>query len=416
MVTTLVRLSALVGSRLLDPSGEPIGSVDDMVVWLAEGTYPPVTGALVKMGGSEVFVPSGHLGRLHEGSLALSAERDGFDPFQRRPGEVLLRRDVLGHKLIHIGAHNRPRLVRAADIDLTDVDGTWRVAGIDAARRRWTLHRRSSADEHPFFVDWADLEPFVGHVPTSRLRLRTRRLAQLYPADIADLVEAASPAEGEEILEAVGENEALEADVFEELDQEHQLEMVAKRSDSEVASLLDNMAPDDAADLLSEIDQDRREPILSHMAAGRRQRLASLLGYNPQTAGGLMIPDGVCVPTDATVKEALDRLRADTEGPDTLDTVYLVSTDGKLAGAVRLRELLRADASDSLDGIAHSDPPRVRSSADVAEVTLAMTDYNLSTLAVVDEGDRIIGVVTVDDVLELLVPEAWRRRAEADAG
>ena len=129
-----------------------------------------------------------------------------------------------------------------------------------------------------------------------------------------------------------------------------------------------------------------------------------------------MIPDGVCVPTDATVKEALDRLRADTEGPDTLDTVYLVSTDGKLAGAVRLRELLRADAGDSLDGIAHSDPPRVRSSADVAEVTLAMTDYNLSTLAVVDEGDRIIGVVTVDDVLELLVPDAWRRRAEADAG
>ena len=109
-------------------------------------------------------------------------------------------------------------------------------------------------------MPWPELEPFVGHVPTSRLRLAHRRIAHLHPAQIADLVEAASHEEGEEILEAVGQDKELEADVFEELDDEHQLEFLDERSDQEVAAVLARMASDDAADLLLEIEQDRRLP------------------------------------------------------------------------------------------------------------------------------------------------------------
>ncbi len=416
VVTILVQLSRLLGTKLLDQAGETIGSIEDVVVYLDDDGYPLVTGVLVQVGIDELFVPTNKIESLRKSPIALITEHTHLDPFQRRPGEVLARRDILGREMIHIGTSHKPRLVRAGDIDLTDADGTWRVAGIDVQRRRlpWRRRQRTDSQDHPWFLDWTDLDVFVKHVPTSLLRLRPRRLVQLYPGEIADLVEAASPSDGEEILEALGDNEELEADVFEELDEEHQLEMVAKRSNAEVASLLAHMAPDDAADLLSEIEQDRREPILYGMPAADRQRLQGLLGYNPQTAGGLMIPDGICMPGDSTVGSALERLRREDSSSDAIDTLFLVSPDDVLIGAVRVRELIRAKPTASLIEVGHVDPPRVRTSADLTEIALVMADYNLVTLAVVDESDHVIGAVTVDDVVELLIPKSWRRRAEVN--
>src|SRR5581483_332020 len=138
-----------------------------------------------------------------------------------------------------------------------------------SARLRRLLPRRFRVHEadHDQFVPWERMEAFVGHVPTSRLKLRSRRLARLHPAQIADLVEAASHEEGEEILEAVGQDKELEADVFEELDDEHQVEFLRERSDREIAAVLGRMETDDAADLLLQIGQDRRLPVLNLMPA-----------------------------------------------------------------------------------------------------------------------------------------------------
>ncbi len=159
------------------------------------------------------------------------------------------------------------------------------------------------------FIAWTDLEPFVGHVPTSRLRLAHRRLARLHPAQIADLVEAASHEEGEEILRAVAQDKELEADIFEELDDEHQIEFLRERPDEQVAAVLARMESDDAADLLMELDQERRLPVLEQMPPARRVKLTTLLGHNPNTAGGLMNPDFVSVPHDATVEQAIELVR-----------------------------------------------------------------------------------------------------------
>src|SRR5205807_9376687 len=160
------------------------------------------------------------------------------------------------------------RLVRAREVELVCEAGAWRVAGIAPSfrPRLWRFlprHFRGHDSEHREFVPWSDIEPFLGHVPTSRLKLATRRLRRLHPAQIADLVEAASHEEGEEILEALGEDKELEADVFEELDDEHQVEFLRERSDEEAAAVLARMASDDAADLLLQLDQERRLPILN---------------------------------------------------------------------------------------------------------------------------------------------------------
>ena len=139
-------------------------------------------------------------------------------------------------------------------------------------------------------MDWASIEPFVAHVPTARLRIPYRKLARLHPAQIADLVEAASHDEGEEIIEAVGQDRELEADVFEELDAEHQLEFIRSRSDAEAARLLATMAPDDAADLITELDQERRLPILAAPAAAPAAQGARPAQLQPRDRRGAHEP------------------------------------------------------------------------------------------------------------------------------
>lgn len=407
-----LRLSKVVGSPLVDTDGHPVGRVHDLVARFADDGYPPVTGVLALVQETEQFLPAHHVADLREGSVRLAVPAERLSPFERRPGEALLWRDVRGRQLIYLGEQHRGRLVRAGDILLAPDDPGWQVVAAEiGAAHRWPWQRHRLA----VVVDWAHLEPFLGHVPTSRLRLRFRRLGQLHPSEVADLVEVASPEEAAEIIQAVGEDRDFEADVFEELDEEHQLELVGKRSDADVAALLGKMAPDDAADLLAEIDRDRREPILALMADDASLRLRNLLRYNPNTAGGFMSPGALCSAADDTVGAALACFRDDEGLPDTVDTVLLVDEAGVLQGAARVRELLRADPAQAFGSVAHHDPPRVHTSADLVDVTLRMTDYNLTTLPVVDDADRVVGVVTIDDVVERLVPENWRRRAEAAA-
>ena len=254
------------------------------------------------------------------------------------------------------------------------------------------------------------MEPFVGHVPTARLRFSHRKLANLHPAEIADLVEAASHEEGEELIEAVGQDRELEADVFEELDEHHQLEFIAERPDAQVAAVIARMAPDDAADLIGEIDQERRGRILELLPLAGRRRIETLLGYNPSTAGGMMSPDFIALAEQATVGDALDAVRRSTIAPGMLTTVYLHDDAGALSGSAAIVTLLRAEPDTPLAQVAEHEPESVPTDADLPEVARTMTDYNLASLPVVDERQRVVGVVTVDDVLEQTLPVGWRRR------
>jgi Mg/Co/Ni transporter MgtE len=326
---------------------------------------------------------------------------------------VLLGQDVLGRKLVNVAA-DPPRLVTAHEIELACIDGWWRVVGVDPSTRaqlRRALPRRLRGliGDRPF-LDWTDMEPFVGHVPSARLRFSHRRLANLHPAEIADLVEAASHDEGEEIIEAVGEDRELEADVFEELDEHHQLEFIRERPDGQVAAVIARMAPDDAADLIEEIDQERRGQILALLPSIQRHQIEVLLAYNPSTAGGLMNPEFICLREHDPVSEAIDRVRSSNLAPGTLTTIYLRDREDRLCGSVPVVTLLRADSMTPLEEIAEHEPVWVRTGADLPEVARTMTDYNLVMLPVLDEDERMVGVVTVDDVLELTLPPNWRRR------
>jgi CBS domain-containing protein len=403
-------LSRIVGGELRDRSGGKIGQVDDLIVRLGEDEYPPVTGLLATVAGRQVFVPADEVEEIEHGRVKLRSVRLDLQPFRRRRQEVLLKKDVLDRQLINVDG---ARLVRSNEIEIARLDGWYRVVGVDVSLRGLVrrLVPRAVATHvgTSEFLDWATVEPFTGHVPTLRLRVPHPKLARLHPAQLADLVEAASHGEGEEIIKAVGEDPELEADVFEELESHHQLEFLEERSDEQVADVLARMEADDAADLVAELPEERREDVVELLPTVQRRRVRALLGYDPATAGGLMSPDFVCMYAQATRAEVLERIRGSRSSAEALAWIYVMNARKRLTGAVALADLLRGDPALRIGEIA-GVPQRVRPEADLEEVSRLMTDYDLTVVPVVDEEQRLLGVITVDDVLELVLPKGWRRR------
>ena len=259
-------------------------------------------------------------------------------------------------------------------------------------------------------LDWAYVEPFLGHVPTVRLKVPHAKLARLHPAQIADLIEAASHREGDEIIRAVAHDRELEADVFEELDAQHQREFLDERSDAEIARVLGRMAGDDAADVLVELDEDRREGALSLLPEAQRRKLRTLLGFDPATAGGLMTTEAIVLPGAATVGAALELVRTGAAASEALGSVCVIDGEQRLQGLVTLIELVQSPAGTELASLAVSGPIRARADAGVEEVARLMADFNVTAVPVIDEEQRVMGIVTVDDVLEVALPKRWRRR------
>jgi len=408
----VLHLSLVVGAPLRDTDGERLGRVEDLIVRLGDPGYPPITGFLVLVARRRSFLPAELVEDIAPNGVVLRKAKLDLRRFERRPGEVLLKHDVLDHQLINVDG---ARLVRANEIELARAEGWWRVVGVDTGPRGGVrrllprpLGRHVGAGT---FLDWASIEPFVGHVPSVRLRVPHPKLAKLHPAQIADLVEAASHREGEEIMQAVrGADAEREADVFEELDEQHQLEFIRERADAEVAAVVGRMAPDDAADLLAELDDERRERVLMGLPAAKRVKVRALLGYDPALAGGLMSTDFICLYRHATAAEALERVRRADVPAELLTTIFVMDSHRQLEGSVPLATVVRAAPDASLFELAGPGRPSLQPDADFEEVARLMADYNLTAAAVVDDDEQMIGVITVDDVLETMLPKGWRRR------
>jgi CBS domain-containing protein len=395
---------------MVGPSGNQIGRVSDCVVRLVDAGMPTVTGILLRLQSRDVFVSAGDVLTLgDENAVQLSADKVDVRPFERRPGEVLLDRDVCGRAVIDVA---RARLIRVSDLILENEGSRWLVTAVMASRPATltalvarVLRREVTGEE----IEWRQVAPLVGHVPTAGKWLTTVQLANLKPAEIADIVEAATHEEGEEILEAVSADEELEADVFEELDEEHRVEFLKDRTDAEAADVLGNMGPDLAADLLMQLPQERRRPILEMLPAEEQRNVRALLGYGPETAGGLMSNEFIARPDDETVAATLQALREMEELPAILIDIY-VTAAGKLAGSLSLAGLLRADAAARLHDVMQADPEAVFPDADLPSIAVHMADFNLATLPVISPEGELVGIVTYDDLIQAMLPEEWRWR------
>ncbi|MUL77694.1 magnesium transporter [Mycobacterium sp. CBMA226] len=407
----VIHLSELLKAPVVSRSGEAVGKVEDVIVRLGGGDdYPAVTGLVVGVGGRQIFVSADNIRSLTEHQVDLTKNKVDLRTFGRRDGEYLLKADVLGHRFIDVP---NAELVHAYDIELEDTGAGWVLASLDTRRPARLFGLIKSAGGHAS-RDWKAFEPMIGHDQSMLLRRVGGRVQTLKAAQIADLLEDATKAEGGEILDRVRSNPELEADVFEELDPDKASKLFDDMSDTDVAGVLSRMRADDAADAVFDLRQSRRRTVLDLLPAAQRTKVVTLMGFNPGSAGGLMNIDIATCPTESTAAQALSVIAAARNlQPEALLKMHVLGSDDELTGVVSVIALLQADPAVGVTTLMDTDPVRVSPEADLTDIALLMSDFNLATVPVVDDADHVLGVVTYDDVLEALIPEDWRRREPA---
>jgi magnesium transporter len=402
-------LTSIVDRPVEGKTGEPIGRIDDVIVRMGDDRYPPISGLVVRDGRRRFFV-SAHLLQKLNGSARLSSSTVDLQTFTRRAGEVLLRRDVLDHQLIDITGR---RIVRVNDVQLTEIEGGYRVVGVDispqALLRRLGPRALAGRVVGRHIVDWTDVQYLASTAPV-QLKVSYDRLAELHPVDLARIVDALSYRESAEIVAALDEETA--AETLEEVSDGRLADLLEGMDQERAADILEEMAPGAAADALEDLDEEVAEQLLARMEPEEAADVQALLEYDEDSAGRIMTTDFVRVLENTTVGEALTLIRSLEEVPDPLLAVYVVAADdpGILRGLVRLRTLILSDPATPVTEVMDEDLPTVTPEDRAESAAHVLAEYNLLAVPVLDEERRLLGIVTVDDALAVLLPEIWQRR------
>jgi len=259
-------------------------------------------------------------------------------------------------------------------------------------------------------IDWADVGYLATDAATVQLKSSRGKLARLHPVEIARLAEAFSYQQGAEIVESLDDETA--AETLEEMAAARQAQILGDMDEERAADILEHMSPDEAADVLGDLPEDKAEDLLNRMEDDEQSEVAELLPYEDDTAGGLMTTEFVTLPRDLTVGEALARLREMAETPNMIYYLYVVEGEQswRLLGVIALRSLILSDPSLPLAEVMRAELQVAHADDNADDVAQKIAEYNLLALPVVDEIGDILGIVTVDDAIELLLPKDWRQR------
>lgn len=400
-----ISFSALLKNGVVEVAGKPCGRVNDLIVEFRPDDYAHVTLLAVTEGADTAYVLADNILEIRGTTVELKTEPRGFKPSPLDQGEVSLRSDILCQRVIDVA---RSSLVKVYDVRLARRNGGWAAVALDVHRGRWFgfgSHARHSARDWRSFLPLPSVRGApVGHSSP-------KWIGRLKPHQIADLIEDATAEEQDKLLEQVHSDPELEADVFEELEEDSQAQVFKNLDNEEVADVLSRMRADDAADAVMELAQDRRQAVLDLLPEPERKKVMTLLGYNEATAGGLMGTEFIALPEDTTVGEALQRISgATTDQPEALITIHSLAPNGKLAGTLGLVKALQTGPSVYLRDAADREVVTASPEDDISKVVTRMADFNLLSLPVVDDDGILLGVVTVDDALEAALPKHWVNR------
>lgn len=407
----MLYLSQVLGRPIRDLEGERVATIKDVIVRLGEDDHPPVTGFVARYRRRDFFLPRWRTAEFGEPGVRLNSDILDLRPFGRRNGEVLLARDVLDKQLIDVDGK---RVVRVNDVQIIEAAGEWRVTGADVSLKG--LWRRLApagfvgTRRAVEVIDWSDVGYLATDAATVQLKSSSDKLARLHPVEIARLAEAFSYHHGSEIVESLDDETA--AETLEEMPAERQARILGDMDEERAADILEWMSPDEAADVLGDLPEEKAEDLLGRMESEEQAEVAELLTYEDDTAGGLMTTEFVTLPRDLTAGEALARLRDMAETPNMIYYLYVVEGEGlwRLVGVIALRSLIRADPSAPLAQVMRAEFQEARPDDPATEVAQKIAEYNLLALPVIDEAGDILGIITVDDAMEILLPKDWRQR------
>jgi CBS domain-containing protein len=403
---SLVSLAGLLGRPVRHHGDELIGRVTDVVVrWDTDEPYPPLSGVVVKVAARRAFVPASAVASVSQQEVVLATARLDLRDFAAREGETALASEVLDHQLVDIDG---ARVVRAADLYLATVGEGVRLVGVDVGfaslLRRLGPARWRTRPTPEAVIDWASVQSFGPAAGAGGARLARHRgeLNTLRPAELADLLEDLGRRERQELLELVNPDTA--ADALEEMDASELRQLLAETDTARAARLLARMEPDEAADALRDVGQDERAALVAELPPEAAARLAPVLGFRADSAGGAMTTILFLAHPQDTVADVRRRLAGHTEHVVDLDAITVVDTGGRLADDISVGELLLAEPGTALSELMGPPwPVTVTTDADVREVADRLIDSRRLSVVVVDEEDRPLGRILADDVLDAVI-------------
>jgi CBS domain-containing protein len=410
-----VFVARMAGLPVFDPNGDQVGRVRDVVVALRIGRDAPrVLGLAVEIQARRrIFVPIGRVTSVDADAVVLTTGTVSLRRFDKRPGETLVLAELLDRR---VTLHETGEQVAVLDIAMEQTRTDWlltRVAVRKAGGGGGGLRRRRRGEVVQ--VGWDEVSGFSlpeeGQGAANLLAV----FEKLRPADLAGVMHDLSGKRRAEIAAAL-DDERL-ADVLEEMPEDEQVELLGGLEDERAADVLEAMAPDDAADLLGELPEDEAERLLELMAPDEAGPVRSLLAYSDDTAGGLMTPEPVILPPNATVAEALARVRNPDLSPALAAQVYVVrppyeTPTGRYLGTAHFQRMLREPPSALISAVVDTDIDPLAPDCPLHDLTRHLATYNLVAVPIVDSEQRLLGAVTVDDVLDHLLPDDWRDRAK----
>jgi magnesium transporter len=431
----MIFLSSLLRQSVYDNAGYRLGGLRDISVALNE-TFPVVTALVVHppLGGGDLIIPWSCVHSIEEPRIRLTVTREQIPPYTPQPGELLLRRDILDKQIVDTQGF---RVVKVNDLKLAQIKKTARLVGVDISLSG--LLRRLGV-QAPFemlgrvlplkmeerTITWNYVEPIQvvrmgattgqltpamatagvgasGVVPQVQLNVSHTKLAELRPADIADILEQLDVEEAGAVLDHLDMETA--ADTLSEIEYPLQSELLSELDPERASDLLEHLAPDDAADILADIPREQAEHLLNLMPVDESQPIRELLRYAAETAGGIMTTEVLALDQDKTVEDALKYLRQHSSHLEMVYYLYIVDEQEHLMGVVSLRQLVTADPTTPMRDLMDTDVISVPTDVDQEEVARIIAKYDLLSVPVVDTDNKLVGLVTVDDVIDVIHEE-----------
>ena len=401
-----VFLARLTGTAVFDPNGDPVGKVRDAVATLRTNNEPPrILGLVVEVPlRRRIFVPITRVTSIENGAVVITGLLN-MRRFDTRAGEVLVLGEMLDRSITLIET-NEPVVVEDMGMEQTP-SGDWLIKRVHIMRRGRGLRRKGATST----VAWEEVTGFAFPEQNQGVVNLLSTLANLRAADLAAVLQELAPKRRIEV--ASGLNDERLADVLEEMDETDRVSLLAELEGERAADVLGEMDPDDAADLLREIGEERANALLELMEPEDAEDVLRLMTYEDYSAGGMMTTEPIVLTADSTVAEALASVRQKEISPALASQIYICrqpteTPTGRFIGVVHYQRLLREPPATLLGSIVDHDSKGINPDASLHEVSSHLASYNMLSLPVVDSNERLLGAVTVDDVLDHLLPENWR--------
>ena len=399
-------LARLAGTSVFDPNGDPVGKVRDAVATLRTNNQPPrVLGLIIEVPPRrKIFVPITRVTSIESGTVVMTGLLN-MRRFEQRTNEIMVIAEMLDRSVKLIES-NETVIVEDVAMELAK-SGDWFIERVHVMKRGSGLRRRGATST----VNWEDISGFAISEANQGVSNLLATLTNLRAVDLASVLHNLNIKRRAEVARAL-DDERL-ADVLEEMDEAARVELLAELEGERAADVLGEMDPDDAADLLREVGNEKAQALLALMEPEDAEGVQRLMHYEDYSAGGMMTTEPIVLSADGTVAEALAHIRSSEIAPGLASQVFICrppteTPTGRFLGVVHFQRLLREPPATLLGSIVDNDISALTANTSLHEVSSYLASYNLLAAPIVDANERLLGAVTVDDVLDHLLPENWR--------